>query len=141
MAHTVGFGKHRDKTLEWLFFNDPGYVWWMINKDADEYLKGAARTRFEQLVRRAKHLAVPGNCRHCTRPISRMSLIEHTSGGLARVDFFCDECHHSGGSPSVLATPAFYTPDLFKRYDKLGAKIFVDSIKYAAVSTGRCNTI
>jgi len=35
MAYTVGFGKHKDRTLEWLFFNDPGYVWWMIEEGAD----------------------------------------------------------------------------------------------------------
>jgi hypothetical protein len=135
MAHTVGFGKHKDRTLEWLFFNDPGYVWWMIDQGADKNLRGAARTRFEQLVRRAKHLAVPGKCRHCNKPISRMSLIEHSSGGLARIDFFCDKCHHSGGTPSFLTKPAFYTPDFFKYYDKLGGKFLVDAIKHAYYGT------
>ena len=41
MPYTVGFGKHRERTLEWLFFNDPGYVWWMIEEGAEEKLKGA----------------------------------------------------------------------------------------------------
>lgn len=131
MAYTLGFGKHKDKTLEWLLFNDPGYVWWMIEEGAQKNLKGGARTRFEQLVRRAKHLAIPGTCAHCSKPISRMSLTEHPSGGLAVIDFFCDKCHHDGGSFSVLTTPAFYTPDFFKNYDKLGAKFLVDAIKYA----------
>jgi len=103
----------------------------MIDKGADESLKQATRTRFEQLVRRAKHLAVPGKCRHCPKPISRMSVIEHTSGGLARVDFFCEKCHHSGGSHWLLITPGFYSPDLFRNYDKLGGKFLVDAIKYA----------
>ena len=131
MAYTLGFGRYKERTLEWLFFNDPGYVWWMIDKGADENLKGGARRRFEQLVRRARHLAVPGHCRHCTRPISRMSLTEHTSGGLARIDFFCGECHHDGGSLSLLTQPAFYTPDFFKSYDKLGGKFLVEAIKAA----------
>jgi hypothetical protein len=131
MAHTLGFGRYRSKTLEWLFFNDPGYVWWMIDDGAEKNLKEAARTRFDQLVRRAKQLAVPGKCRHCDKPISRMSVIEHPSGGLARVDFFCEKCHHGDGSHSLLTTPAFYTPDFFKSYDKLGGKILVDAIKYA----------
>ena len=131
MAYTVGFGKHKDRTLEWLFFNDPGYIWWMIDQGANKNLRGAARTRFDQLVRRARHLAVPGKCLHCSKPISRMSLIEHSSGGLARIDFFCDTCHHSGGTPSFLTTPAFYTPDFFRFYDKLGGKFLVDAIKHA----------
>jgi hypothetical protein len=130
MAYTLGFGKHADKTLEWLFFNDPGYVWWMIHERAEKNLSGAARTRFDQLVRRAKHLAIPGKCQHCSKPISRMCLTEHPSGGLTRVDFFCDTCHHIG-SRSILTTPAFYTPDLFKRYDKRGAEFLVSAIKSA----------
>jgi len=40
MAYTLGFGKYNGKTLEWLFFNDPGYVWWMIDKGADGNLGG-----------------------------------------------------------------------------------------------------
>jgi len=50
-----------------------------------------------------------------------MSLIEHPSGGLARADFFCDTCHHDSGA-YLLTTPAFYTPDFFKNYDKLGGR-------------------
>ena len=41
MAYTVGFGKQKGRTLEWLFFNDPGYVWWMIDQGAQKNLKGA----------------------------------------------------------------------------------------------------
>ena len=129
MVYTLGFGRYKDRTLEWLFFNDPGYVWWMIDKGAEKNLKGAARTRFDQLVRRAKHLAVPGKCHHCNKPVSRMSLAD--VGGLARVDFFCDTCHHDGGSHYMLTTPAFYTPDFFKNYDKLGGRILVEAIKNA----------
>lgn len=130
MAYKVGFGKHEDRTLEWLFFNDPGYVWWMINKGAIDKLTGLARNRLDDLVRRASHLKIPGRCRHCTRPISRMSLTEHPSGGLAVVDFFCGKCRHDGSS-SVLVRPAFYTPDFFKPYDKTGAKFLVNEIKSA----------
>ena len=72
MACTVGFGKYRNRTLEWLFFHDPGYVWWMIDKDAVKNLKGATRNRFDQLVRRAMHLVIPGKCRHCNKPVTRM---------------------------------------------------------------------
>lgn len=129
MAYTLGFGKHRGKTLEWLFFNDPSYVWWMIDKGAVRELNRRVRTRFAQLIQRAEHLAVPGRCLHCNRSISRMSLTKHPSGGLARVEFLCDKCDHIGGS--LLTTPAFKIPDSFKSYDKRGGKILVDSIKYA----------
>ena len=126
----VGFGKHRDKTLEWLFFNEPGYVWWMIDKRVDRKFNRRVRNHFEYLVNRATHLAVPGKCRHCNRPISRMRLTKDASGKLARVDFLCDKCPHIADSRSLLTTPAFYIPDFFK-YDKRGEKVLVDSIKYA----------
>ncbi|MDX6383647.1 MAG: Exodeoxyribonuclease X-like C-terminal [Blastocatellia bacterium] len=89
MAYTLGFGKYKDRTIEWLFFNDPGYVWWMIDKGATKHLSAAARSRFEALVRRAKHLRVPGRCKHCPEPVERMALTRHVSSGLALVDFFC----------------------------------------------------
>jgi hypothetical protein len=129
MSFKVGFGKHADRTLEWLFFNDPGYVWWMVENDAVGRLQGAARQRFDALVRRASGMKIPGHCAHCTRPVERMSVTKHPSGGLARVDFFCGECHHDGPR-SLLVRPSFYTPDFFKSYDKLGGEFLVDAIKH-----------
>lgn len=130
MSFKLGFGKHKEKTLEWIFFNDPGYVWWMLDNGAEKHLYGSARTRFDKLVRRARHLTIPGHCDHCSQPVTRMSLTRHVSGGLARADFFCSSCHHDGGSLSILTTPAFYTPDFFRNYDKLGGKFLVDAIKF-----------
>jgi len=131
MGYKVGFGKHKGKTLEWLFFNDPGYVKWMIDKGVARKFNMLVRNRFECLVWRAMNLAVPGKCRHCDRPISLMSLTKDTSGRLAQVDFLCDKCPPIGGSRSLLTTPAFFIPDSFKSYEKRGEKFLVDSIKYA----------
>lgn len=33
MAYTLGFGKHEGKSLEWLFFNAPAYIEWIMKKD------------------------------------------------------------------------------------------------------------
>lgn len=130
MSYRMGFGKHKGRTLEWLFFNDPGYVWWMINEGAELY--GPAQARFRTLVRRARHLRVPGLCLWCKkRPITRMFLTMHTSGGLARVDFDCDKCRPLGGSISSPLRPGFFTPDFYRNYDKTGAKFLIRSIKYA----------
>jgi hypothetical protein len=125
------FGKHRGKTLEWLFFNDPGYVRWMIDKVVAKKFNRLVRNRFEYLVWRAMNLAVPGKCRHCNRPISLMSLNKDSSGRLAQVDFLCDKCSQIGGSRSLLTTPAFFIPASFNSRDKRGEKVLVDSIKYA----------
>jgi hypothetical protein len=103
----------------------------MLDRGAETQLYGAVRQRFDDLVRRASHLSVPGTCKRCDEPISRMSLTFQPGGGLAVVDFFCASCQHEGGSTSVLVTPAFYAPELFKPYDKSGAKVLVGAIKLA----------
>jgi len=131
MGYKVGFGKHKDETLEWLFFNDPGYVRWMVDKGVAREFSGIVRSRFEYLVLRAMNLAVPGKCRNCNRPISRMRLTKNASGKLAQVDFLCDKCPQIGGSRPLVTMPAFFVPDFFKSNDKRGEKALVDSIKYA----------
>jgi hypothetical protein len=35
MAYKLGFKKYKAKTLEWLFFHDLDYVWWMLRKGDD----------------------------------------------------------------------------------------------------------
>ena len=124
------FGKHKGKTVEWIFFHDPGYVWWLIQERVE--LRGAVRARFEQLVQRASPLRIPGLCPWCnTRPITRMFSTLHISGGLAGVSFDCDECEAQGGSLSTPSVPSFYTPDRFRSYDKTGADIMIGAIKHA----------
>jgi hypothetical protein len=130
MACIVGFGEHKEKTLEWLFFHDLRYVWWMIDKGGAKKLSVPALKRFNKLVRRASHLVIPGKCLHCPEPASRMSLAQHPgSRGLTRVDFFCDQCHQ--GSGCDLVPPSFCRPDMFKRYNKQGAECLVRAIKEA----------
>lgn len=137
MAYALDFGKHKGKTLEWLFFHDPSYVWWMIDKEVARRFDKPLRRRFGSLVWGAMNLAVPGKCRHCDRPVSLMSLTKDTSGRLVQVDFVCDKCPHCdesphvGGSGSLLTTPAFFFPESFKSYDERGGKFLVDCIKYA----------
>jgi hypothetical protein len=131
MAEVVGFGKYSVRTLEWLFFNDPGYPWWMVDSGAVGKLEAAARSRFEDLLRRARHLRVPGRCARCEQPITRMFLTRHQGGGLADVGFFCDAHGPEGNAFGVMARPSFYTPDIFKDYDKRGGQVLVRAIKQA----------
>lgn len=127
----IDFGKkYPKKTIEWVFFHDPGYIYWMIEKDAQYNLKPLVKKRFDDLVKRASHLKIPGLCPWCKlRPVTRMFLVQHISGGLARVDFDCEECHPMGGSPALPLKPSFYSPDVFRKYDKTGSKFLVDEIK------------
>lgn len=135
MAFVLSFGKHKGKTLEWLFFNDPGYVWWIlqnnVEKDSTKFTS-AERSRFETLVRRARHLRIPGTCSWCNKkPIRRMFLTQHVSGGLARVDFDCEDCFPAGSSTTSALQPSFFTPDYYRSYDKFGAHEMIRAIKYA----------
>jgi hypothetical protein len=132
MALSLRFGKHKGRTVEWLFFNDPGYVYWMVEQGIDKDTKWFnvhQQSEFEALIRKASHIRIPGICSWCRQePVTRMFLTVHTSGGLACVDFDCDNCAPEGRG-SVALPPGFWTPDFFRNYDKTGAKFLVDAIK------------
>ncbi len=132
------FGKYNRKTVEQVFFTDPGYVWWMHqqgfhNGTSKFKLRADEQQRLQTLIRRARHLRIPGTCTWCKddKPVTRMFLTQHTSGGLARVDFDCENCTYGGGSRSIALKPGFYTPDIYRGYDKTGGKFLVQAIKYA----------
>lgn len=111
----------------------------MIEKDAQNNLKPLVKIRFDELVKRASHLKIPGLCQWCKeKPVTRMFLTQHISGGLATVDFDCDTCHPMGGSPTVALKPSFYSPDVFRKYDKTGAKFLVDEIKRVYFGSSSC---
>lgn len=129
MAFKMRSGKHEGKSIEWLFFNDPGYVWWMEENRREP--SGPERQRLEALKRRARNIKVPGLCAWCgVRPNTRMMVVQHPDGGIGRVGFDCDVCSPEGWN-CVPIRPGFFTPDLFRHYDKTGGKILVESIKAA----------
>jgi hypothetical protein len=135
MAYILNFGKHEGKSIEWLFFNDPGYVEWIIKKEIcndSSKFSPSMKVRFTELVRRASNLIIPGLCPWCKKkPITRMFLTKHTSGGLARVDFDCEDCQPLGSSQTAYFKASFFSPDYFRNYDKFGAKELTKAIKFA----------
>lgn len=132
MSLTLDFGKYTGKTLEWIFFNDPGYIWWIYREKVYLKFSSPLQKHFKTLIRRALHLKIPGLCPWCKkRPITRMFLTKHISGGLACVDFDCDQCKYDGGSESIPTKPSFFTPDFYRDYDKTGGKIMIEAIKFA----------
>jgi hypothetical protein len=130
------FGKYQGKkTLEQIFFTDPGYIYWMVDKEIREDMRKFGQQgirRFADLLRRAAHLRIPGICDWCKsgRPVSRMFLTGHISGGLGVVGFDCDECYPQGSSPTMAMKPSFYTPDAYRSYDKTGGRLLVEAIKF-----------
>lgn len=140
MAYKLSFGKHVGKSLEWLFFNDPGYVEYIMEKKIHEdpaKFSAPMRDRFIKLVNRASYLILPGVCSWCKKkPITRMFMTQHTSGGLASVTFDCEDCRPMGSSNSSPCKPSFFTPDFYRNYDKFGARELIRAIKYAYFGDG-----
>lgn len=138
MAVTIRQGKKyggKGRTIEWLLFNDPGYFYWMVHKGIhrqNSWFSPCEQQEVARILRRADHLKIPGICTWCKedRPITRMAMIRHPSGGLTDVGFDCDECSPLG-SGWTFTRPAFRTPDIFRNYDKMGGKVLVKAIKYA----------
>ncbi len=143
VAYKLSFGRYIGKTLEWLFFHDPGYVEFIVGKNIhNDPLKftSSERHRFNELYRRASLLKIPGLCTWCKkRPITRMFLTEHpSSGGLVGVAFDCDSCAPQGSSYSIACKPAFFPPNIFRNYDKMGGRFLVKAIKRAYFKNSSC---
>lgn len=86
----------------------------------------------DDLIRRATNLKIPVNCSLCNeKPVTRMYMAIHISGGLGSVGFVCNQCKYEGGSKSILVKPSFLNSEIVRRYDKTGGKILVEAIKYA----------
>lgn len=130
MAIVLNHGKHQGKTLEWILFHDSGYISYILQKEIDKQLPPQLRLRFYDLVKRASHLKVPGLCRSCgTKPITRMFLVNHISGGLGDVVFCCGQCEPTERPFSEPMIPSFLRGDYFRNYDKTGNKILIKAIK------------
>ncbi len=130
------FGKRKGKTLEWLFFNDPGYMGWMIKEGVAQDFSPKLRERFETLVQRASHLKLPGSCNSCHKmPITKMALNKHFQGGVSHVDFLCDSCKPTESKFYDSSNPTLLIVGIVKGYDKLSQKIVLDHIKRAYFSS------
>jgi hypothetical protein len=132
--YTLTFGKHRGKTLEWLFFNDPGYVWWLEEQFHDKpgIFPPLVRRQFKHLLQLASNLRVPGLCAICGQArVEKMVLQSDRDGRLIDVEFTCSGCAPASGPQTAVGRPGFRTPDLFHEYDKAGGKRLVAAIKQA----------
>jgi hypothetical protein len=132
--YLLTFGKHRGKSLEWLLFNDPGYVWWLEEQFYDKpgIFPPLVRRQFKQLLQKASHLRIPGACAQCGEtPIAKMVLQSDRDGRLIDVEFTCQACALPSGPQAAVGLPGFRTPDLFHEYDKAGGKRLVAAIKQA----------
>ncbi len=127
MTFKLTFGKYKGKTFEWIFFHDPSYVYWINDNDIQRKFSFESRSRFNDLVRRASRLKIPGLCPSChERPITTMFFTYDLSGRLGEVDFNCDQCQPYGSTVSTWRTPSFAPIQ-----DRLGTEILIYAIKDA----------
>ena len=127
MNNIITFGRFEGRSFEWLFFKAPWYA---------EYIhyKGIHRQRhnfseeecdyFLELFTRASSLR--GCCRYCQeRPFIYVGLSTHRDGALGHIDFFCDECEYTGGSPTGYYEPSFFLPYEAPRCEQLRLTDFI----------------
>jgi hypothetical protein len=135
MTYLMNFGGHKGESLEWLFFHDPSYVTWILEKNIHENtarFPGAAKGRFEKLVKRASHLKIPGLCKWCeSRPITRMFYTVNRNRKVTKIDFDCGVCEPDGSSLSIPFAPSFFPPDCGIRFDKTASKLLIRSLREA----------
>ena len=116
MVDKLFFGDHKGKTIEWLFFNDPWYVRWLIREQIYENPRCFNRQQRDyllELYRRASHLD-GGTCDYCQqRPLTRLvvhksrQMLHHITG----IASCCNHCDYFGGVPVEYFIPSFFLPD------------------------------
>ncbi|WP_395741720.1 hypothetical protein [Prosthecobacter sp.] len=119
----IEFGKHRGRSYEWIFFNDPSYATWLYEnkvikrrQDLDPYEKDY----FEELYARASCLA--GICEVCkAKPITRKAF--YFDMGKCISHLFCETCKVPGLSRDYYSNPSMldfgpwttqYQPKVFR---------------------------
>lgn len=137
MSATIAARKHEGKTVEWVIFHDPAYFTWLAKKpDVLGQLGSDAVKRMHEILPRADLLRIPQLCPVCRLFfVTRMWLIRGLDGGLVKVEFTCEQCEYDGGLHAVWRRPSFFKSDIFRNYDKQGAKVLIHSIKQAYFGT------
>lgn len=130
MIPTFEYGKHKGKSVEWVIFHDPAYITWLAQtRSAWWSIPWDVKERLRTICHLADNLLIPGGCAgECGRPVSRMLLVKGMSGHLVKVEFVCDHCNHDGGLRSVACRPSLFHSEVFRDYDKAGAKVLVEAI-------------
>jgi hypothetical protein len=139
MSHKLTIRPYKGKTYEWLFFHDPKFVTWVIEKDIPSQRHNFSEEQeeyFRELYRRASHLTGLV-CPYCKkRPITRMCLLYNPHWqGLNNVKFDCDECGYPGGAPDGYVRPSFFPPG--EDLSKSEHKIIVSAIRHQFIDEGR----
>ena len=132
MPHKLSFDNHKNKSMEWFFFNAPWYLQWLHDEDAAgrwKWYSLAARDHFRELYRRASH--VTGLCPSCKqRPFARMGLRYNNNGSLSFAHFYCRECDPF----TQYQLPSFFAVGRMHRNAQL---TMIDAIKDKFIGAGR----
>lgn len=135
MSYLISFGQYKGKSLEWLFFHDPAYVLWIVKNNIYEEkykFSDVEKNRFDELVKRASHLRIPGLCKWCgDRPISRMFSTFNKKGKVTEIHFDCDVCRPGGSSLSLPFAPSFFPLGSEANFDDTAFKLLIVGIRQA----------
>lgn len=118
---TIGFGKHKGKTLPEVILHDPDWFFWAYEKNA---FKGTLAREIQEIYRRARSIGIP------QRNGERM-LVEyrfHPKTGKFATMFLIHEdpfFERQTVSPVI----DFYVPRAAAPYDKTGCKNLVFAFK------------
>jgi hypothetical protein len=126
---TIGFGKHKGKTLPQVMFKDPDWFFYLYQKGA---FKGALAREADDIICKARRVKVP------TRNGQQMFVkyIIHHKGKFGTMELV--PSGQTYGLSNVSEVIDFAVPWQMARYDKLGYKNFLSAFKAIVFGNASC---
>lgn len=123
----IGFGKHSGKNLPQVLFVDPDWFFWAIEADAFKKRPKLLQEAID-LHRKAKNIRIPPAL---GKDMEAQYFIHVPSGKFSHFDIVpASQPQHDGASPAFRSPVIdLSVPRQISRYDKLGCKRMVSSIK------------
>lgn len=124
----VRFGRHKGKTLPQILFIDPDWFFWAMERNKFKN-RGAMEKESEDIYRKARNIKIP-NDDDGDKVV--LYWIHGPTGKFVRFDIVdADEPDHDGSSSSFrLPVIDMSVPRSIARYDKLGNKYLIKSLKF-----------
>ncbi|MCI0557408.1 MAG: hypothetical protein MN733_02855 [Nitrososphaera sp.] len=123
------FGKHKGRTLPQVIFSDPDWFFWAMDTRIFDNKGAAIRTEATDLNHKARNIKIPSQ--DGTDLVAEY-LIHRPTGKFGCMQIVpTDQPLHQGSSPAFRKpTIDLSVPRDIARYDKLGCKNLLHSVKY-----------
>ena len=124
---TFKSGTYQSKTVEWVIFNDPGWIVNCKSHDPGEGGYGAIGQHLDRRWRLATHLRIPGTCVWCkTNSVTRI-VLSQSRDYISTALFACAVCRPTGIANPIFCEPSFEAARYFRAKSDL--RIFLSAIK------------